>query len=169
MKNIIEIVQGDLLASDCTHILHQANTHCTMGAGIARLIANMYPEAQDADNRTVMGDPKKLGTFSRALCHNGLTIYNVYGQHRFNKNMRQTNYEAIYKGLEAVKEDIQLIPNRTGLKLGIPYMLSSGLAGGDWKIIRVMIDSIFGDVDYKVEIYALPQFFAGVKTEPLTY
>ena len=66
--------KGDLLESDCTVIMHQANCFKTMGAGIAKSIAEKYPEAHLADKSLPLSPTQRLGKFSYAKAEDGKTV-----------------------------------------------------------------------------------------------
>lgn len=125
-------------------IVHQANCFHTMGAGIAKQIAIQFPEAYKADCfDSIAGDRAKLGRFSYAqvLADPTRIVYNLYSQFTFGMG-RQTLYDPMVEGLEKIK--IHAISK--GLtKLGLPYNMGCTLGGGNWKIVRVIIDTIFKD------------------------
>ena len=131
-------VKGDLRASDADVIAHSANCFCTFGAGIARAIKQKYPEAYAVDCATRSGDRDKLGHFSKAELP-GITVYNLYSQYHYDSTTRQVHYEALYQSLRRMKQDLQTTDYQ---KLAIPF-LSSGLAGGDWNIVKAMVESVF--------------------------
>ena len=66
----MKTIKGDLikLALDGRFdvIIHGCNCYCTMGAGIAKAIKNIFPEAYDADCKTEKGSKPKLGSYSSA-------------------------------------------------------------------------------------------------------
>jgi len=139
----IENRQGDLLKQpDINVIVHIANLYHTFGAGIAKQIADKYPEAFEADKKTPHGNNSKLGSFSFAKTDDGKTVINGYAMEGLGVGKRQTNYEAIYRILDSKK----------ALVVGIPKFLGCGLAGGDWKIVNAMIESIFLDSKVKLVI-----------------
>ena len=138
---IIE-VNIDIVKQPVDALCHQANCFTTMGSGVAKRIREVYPEAYEVDCTTVKGDIKKLGTFSCVRTHDGKTVYNVYSQYTFGMEKRQTNYEAIYSGLSAVKSDMLVKNLKT---LAIPRNMGCVLGGGDWRIVDKMIDVIFED------------------------
>lgn len=144
---------GDLLKSDCTTILHQANCFSTMGAGIARGIAHLYPEAQLADKESLYTSEQKLGKFSLASVE-GVTIVNLYGQYNIGKGL-QTNYKALAEAL-----DLFLVTTNSGLvrdlnvnlkKVGVPHFIGCGLAGGDWKVVRKILED--ASLKHEIDIY----------------
>ena len=125
-------------------ILHQSNCFHTFGAGIAKQIRDTFPEAYEADKRnSIRGDRNKLGTFTYAqvLADPPRFVYNLYSQFTFGHG-RQTLYDSMVEGFEKVK--IHAISK--GLtKLGLPYRMGCTLGGGEWRIVRVIIDIIFED------------------------
>jgi O-acetyl-ADP-ribose deacetylase (regulator of RNase III) len=123
-------------------IAHQCNCFHTMGGGIARQISSRYPEALEADKDTPYGDKTKLGLFSVALVKGSKDklIYNVYGQHRYGTEKRHTSYDALVEGLARVQQDAQ----SNGLtKLGIPYNMGCKLGGGEWQIVKSIVEVTF--------------------------
>lgn len=130
-------------------IIHQANCFNTMGSGIARQIREKYPEAYEADCKTVAGDYKKLGTFSWVQTNDKkFYIYNCYSQYRYGTDTRHTNYEAIYNGLSIIKQhSIQ-----HGLKtISLPHSMGCVLGGGSWHVVSAIIEDIFDD--HSIDLY----------------
>jgi O-acetyl-ADP-ribose deacetylase (regulator of RNase III) len=145
---MIKNIDCNLLDADADVIAHCCNCFNTMGSGVARAIRDKYPEAYTADEATVKGDFKKLGTFSYAkvLTPNNRIKYvaNIYGQGTYGAGTRQVNYEAIYKGISALEEKLRKIADTNpDATIAFPYKMGSDLAGGDWRIINQMIEVIF--------------------------
>ena len=138
----------DLLAHSLDGFLHQANCFHTMGAGIALSIRNKYSELYKTDLQTRRGDISKLGTFSTVKCHDDKQGYNLYGQFNFGGWRRNTNYEAVYDGLELIR--IHAEENNI-LKLGLPKNMGCMLGGGSWRVVRAIIDDLF--IDWKNELH----------------
>ena len=83
----MKTVQGDLiklaLAGEFDTIIHGCNCQCTMGAGIARTMKVVFPEAFEADRATARAEHSKLGTTSHATVEregHRITIVNGYTQ-----------------------------------------------------------------------------------------
>src|SRR5215831_95482 len=98
----MKLVKGDLLklakegAFDV--IAHGCNCFCTMGAGIAKGVAIAFPEAYEADQRTLKGDRAKLGTCTSAdiaIGNGTLTVVNAYTQFDFRGRGVKVDYAAI--------------------------------------------------------------------------
>ena len=153
------------------NIAHSCNCQNVMGGGIAKQIKDRYPKAFEADTerwgneyndggnwRCQIGDYSKavIKTKFAHLTHGRLahtTIYNLYTQSGYSTERRQVNYEYFWKAMKAMQEDLLFIQHETGNPqvLGLPYGISCGLAGGNWKIIKAIIEDIF--LDSLIECY----------------
>ena len=72
-------------------------------------------------------------------------IYNLYTQDSIGFG-REVNYEALYRNLLLMRNSLNNDPNCV---LGLPYQMSSGLAGGRQEIVYAMIKTIFAtDASY---------------------
>lgn len=144
--NQIGFLHGNLLdfPYGITSIAHCCNTLNIMGAGIAKQIANRYPEAKKADDEAAKGGLNILGEFSFADVkiddeRNG-KIFNLYTQEEIGFG-REVNYEGLYRNLLLLRNRLNFLDEKC---LGIPYGMSSGLAGGSWKIVYAMIEHLYG-------------------------
>lgn len=144
---MIEFRDGDLLEqTDLDAIIHQCNCFGVMGAGIAKQIAKKYPCAVEADKRYLPGDRKKLGSYTCGVDKvTNLHIINLYGQFHYGIEKRQTDYDAVKRALLEVKEDYcsHYLFCQTPMKIGIPYNMGCGLAGGSWNVIEAMLKELF--------------------------
>lgn len=148
---------GDLLKSDCTTILHQANCFSTMGAGIAKSIAEMYPEAAAVDRYSEYSPDYKFGKFTYAVADNGVTVVNLYGQYdlgpletkyRTSDRMRMLSNALnffLFTAKSGFGNNIDLS------KIGVPYGMGCGLAGGDWDVVKQILEN--ASLNHKVDIY----------------
>ena len=141
---------ANLLEENLDGICHQTNCFHTMGAGIALRIKQKYPELFHADlNHGRRGDITRLGKFSTVKCHDDKQGYNMYGQYNYGLLARHTNYEAVYTGLVGIaRHAIQA----NVIRLGLPRNMGCKLGGGNWSIVRSMIDVVF-DPDSGIELY----------------
>lgn len=125
-------------------IVHGCNCHNAMGAGIARVIARAFPEAEAADKATTPGDPSKLGIYSSATVDcdgHALTIVNAYTQFGHARGRRNADYDAISAVFQAIAADFP------DARIGYP-LIGAGLAGGDWAEIAPRIDAALTDCDH---------------------
>lgn len=149
-------VKGDLLKmareGKFNVIVHGCNCFCRMGAGIAKQIADQFPEAYEIDKNTTAGDKAKLGKFTEltVMRHEiSFHIVNAYTQYRFDgrkKGEMDVDYDAIRGVMRKINTRF------SGLKVGYP-LIGAGLAGGDWNIISKIIDEELVDVDHTLVEY----------------
>lgn len=152
----MKTIQGDLiqlaLSGEFDVIIHGCNCHCSMGAGIARAIKTTFPEAYDADARTVAGDRTKLGTISYVtVMRNGhaITVVNGYTQFNFKGSGVLADYDAIRSVMAAVALLF------SGKRIGYPK-IGAGLAHGDWNSIASIIDEELHGEDHTLVELATP-------------
>lgn len=145
IKSDIFKVPSSLVTEDAA-LIHQCNCHVTFGSGIAKIIREKFPEAYEADKKTKHGDFRKMGSFSFAEIDNKeypniKWIINLYSQFETSGTKRCTNYEAFIEGISKIRDFMG-----KGTLL-IPFRIGSDRGGADWRIIRAMIESVFGDDD----------------------
>ena len=134
----MKVVKGDLLAladaGEFDIIMHGCNCFCVMGSGIARQIADRYPDAQLADQETVKGDAGKLGTYTIGMSGR-LVILNTYTQYSIALAPGDDVFE-----YTAFKRALDRICLRFGRwRIGLP-LIGMGLAGGNPERILPMIE-----------------------------
>lgn len=139
---IIEL-DCDLLEAPIKAIGHFCNCQHVMGGGIALRIRTDYPVAYKVDCvNTKQGDRSKMGTFSHAIADDGKYIINCYTQFYYGMDKRHTDYEAVYNSLFSVEKFLMSESVET---FGLPKNAGCRLGGGDWTIVRSIIDSIFNN------------------------
>lgn len=146
-----KVTQGDLVAlaeaRQFDVIGHGCNCLHSMGAGIAKSIAKRFPGAVASDLMTKHDDPSKLGTYSKShVAELDLTILNIYTQHRTWGPMPRVSYQAVENACRAIAKEF------AGQRLGLP-LIGSGLAGGDWLIIKEILGRELEAVDLTVVLY----------------
>jgi O-acetyl-ADP-ribose deacetylase (regulator of RNase III) len=150
----MKVIRGDLikLALDGQFdvIVHGCNCQCTMGAGIAKTIKDVFPEAYAADLRTTKGSREKLGAISAATVMRGrheLTVVNGYTQFNWPGPGVLVDYAAVRTVMKGVKARF---PAR---RIGYPK-IGAGLAKGDWTRIAEIIDAELADEDHTLVEYS---------------
>lgn len=147
-------------------LLHGCNCFHTMGSGIAKAIKDRYPEAYDADKRTVYGDYNKLGTVSYIRLENNVVvddshimtsphsvndtkykyIINCYTQYSYGTDMPHLNYPALEMCFDKIAS---IFPYCHKIIMG---KIGCVRAGGDWEVVSKIINKYFEDVT----VYELP-------------
>lgn len=130
-------------------MVHGCNCQCTMGAGVAKAIADRYPQVAEADKATKKGDLSKLGTIGLVEVPEGYVV-NMYTQGLYGVGQVQLDLSAVENGFANLYQHLK-DNNKLRSHILIPR-IGSGLAGGDWyKILRV-IASQMGDVSITVAL-----------------
>ena len=160
---MIEIVNGDLFKSDLPIIAHQTNCLGVMGAGIAKSIKNKWNNVfiqyknlctNVIDKHNLLGKIQLCATNDTPIKY----IVNLFGEYSFTKSVtpyenRHTDYNALRNALTVLKEKLVFLGFD---KVGIPYKLGCGLAGGDWEgVVYPMLQEIFNDNTITLYIYKL--------------
>jgi O-acetyl-ADP-ribose deacetylase (regulator of RNase III) len=125
----------DVIVSGC-------NCFHAMGGGIAKQLAEKYPQVEEADKQTKFGDRKKLGSYSVATAEVNDTLFvilNAYTQYKWSSGSDVFEYDAFQKFLNKIYLYIQTYKAGGKLSIGFP-MIGAGLAGGDWSRISKMIE-----------------------------
>lgn len=168
---MITYVKGDLISAflrnDVNILVHGCNCHCAMGAGIAKTIKKVFPEAYEADlvyDKRFENRSDKLGQFSFALVEryrhldyldapvdssywSRAYIINAYTQDTYWDRNRMLSYDAIRNIMRTLNERIH-----PTYKIGMP-LIGCGLAHGDWKIVSQILNEEF--LDREVFVYYL--------------
>lgn len=159
MKKYQEI-EGDLiklaLEGRFGVIAHGVNCFCTMGAGIAPQMARMFRVNEySLEDERYAGNINKLGQIEYETVgkfrNKTLFVVNAYTQYGFGKNHaggfdKPVDYEAITLCMRKINHDFK------GFHVGLPQ-IGCGLAGGDWTIVKGIIQRELIDCKVTVVIY----------------
>ena len=126
--NLIDMAE----AGDFDVIVQGCNCFNTMGAGIAREIAERYPMCAEIDRLTESGEYMKLGNWTE-FDQGTFLIVNAYTQ--YNMSTGKDAFEYVAFGLILQKLEHQFGDKR----IGLPY-IGMGLAGGRKNTIIGMIE-----------------------------
>jgi len=138
----------DLLASDCTVIAHQVNCQSKMGAGIALRISKLFPRAclpYFEDKRPVN---ERLGTCLIGHEPGNKKVAHLYGQLRYGRDKRYTDYDALHNALHSLAEQLQ-----QPFKLGLPLGMGCNNAGGDWNIVLQILEHVSNEHQINIHVY----------------
>lgn len=156
---MVKEIKEDIFKAKAQVMLHQANCFCRMEAGIARIIANKWPEVKKIDDWTGKGDRDKLGTISVVKINdeNYKLVINLYSQFEYWGRGIKTNYHALENALRLTinyldgrnknlsqEEQIKII--------AAPYKIGCGLAGGDWNTVKKILHNAFDKSNFTLLI-----------------
>ena len=150
-KKVLVEMKGDLLdlfdKGMFDAIGHGANCFCRMRSGIAGQIAQKFPGAVEADNKTVPGALNKLGNFTKWTHPDGQVLYNLYTQYNYGRdeNIVYVSYIGLRQAMEGMKAEL-LDQRRDGhfISVGFP-IIGCGLANGDWEIVKGIIEDVWNE------------------------
>lgn len=141
--NLIELAKN----GEFDIIVHGANCQNEMGAGIAKLIKQNFPQAYMADLKTTKSDKNKLGTITFAtIIPTNLIVVNAYIQYHYKGSGDKVDYDAFRTCMKLIAKKF---PRN---KIGMPK-IGSGLAGGDWNKIENIIKKELKDLDVTIVEY----------------
>jgi O-acetyl-ADP-ribose deacetylase (regulator of RNase III) len=129
-------------------IIHGCNCFHAMGGGIAKQLADKYPQVEETDRKTEFGDRNKLGSYSIAKLEvndNVFVVLNAYTQYKWSSGSDVFEYDAFQKFLNKISPYIQSYKGGGKINIGFPQ-IGAGLAGGDWSRISKMIEKFSEDV-----------------------
>jgi O-acetyl-ADP-ribose deacetylase (regulator of RNase III) len=149
-------------------IAHGCNCHSVMGAGLAPQMAKMFGCDQfemelwgstieklgNIDYTTfALTDvgPINLDDYEVHTHHHELIVVNAYTQYNYGKNhkdgsLRPADYEAITLCMRKMNSVFK------GKHIGLP-LIGAGLAGGDWEVIKNIIQTELVDCDITIVHY----------------
>lgn len=142
-----KIIKGDVFSPNITGheliICHQVNCKGVMGAGLAKQIRNQYPRLYDEYRQkclTTKNSEDLLGEVQFYYAYGeqsgkDFVIANIFGQDGYGRDRCYTNYDAIRKALNTVRQVATPLPARTLTTIRIPYGMGCGLAGGKWETV----------------------------------
>ena len=162
---MIHLQYGDLLESDADIIAHQVNCQGVMGSGVAKQIRNRFPQAYIWYRRTVMADynnrEKLLGTMQYVLIQQTPPKYiaNLFGQYDYGSMGGRTEPFTSYSSLKSAllqlsefADNLSAVLNRK-VKIALPFKIGCARGGGDWEIVKNIINETLSDQD--VTLYQL--------------
>lgn len=153
-SRIYREVEGDLIKlfqeGEFDAIVHGCNCQNIMGAGIAKSLADAYPDLLKIDKEYMIsvGDIHRLGNFTKLTIRNGdpnkvQWIINAYTQYNPGKDLD-------YNALELILKKINFLFK--GERIGLP-LIGCGIAGGNWNVVKKIVQRQLKDCDVTVVHY----------------
>ena len=135
-------------------IAHGCNCFCTMKRGIAPQMAKAFGcDRYVLESEMYKGDINKLGQIDYKAkvielepINKLLVVVNAYTQYHWSTETKPFDYEAFTLCMRKMNHTFK------GKHIGLPQ-IGSHLAGGDWSLIRPIIEKELKDCDVTVVIY----------------
>ena len=150
---VIVETTGDLFTTDAQYIAHGCNAQGVMGSGVAKIVRERYPKAylDYVDFHENFGF--NLGFCQFVDIDESRTIINIISQDNFGTRERQVSYDAIDSAWGNIQKVLIARHGRENLDkivVAIP-MIGAGLGGGNWNIIKTIIQE--SPVDFVTKVY----------------
>ena len=152
---IIEI-KGDVRDTDCKLIAHGVNCQGVMGSGVARALFEKWPRVKDMyhdyfnEFNAGPNGENFLGSIDVfPVGDNGMYVANCFTQQYYGGGDRQyVDYQAVLECMEGLRQ----VCDDFGLtEIAMPK-IGCGLAGGDWNMVKSILDYVFEDITVKVYV-----------------
>lgn len=157
---MIKTINKDILTVDKGVIVHSVNCIGAMG-GLAGAIGQKWPIVKNEYIELITANRKQLwkllGTYQTVSVGENLRVLNVFGQYDIGGGYyagRKTEYGTLLNALKSVAntefpKDKQTIENLIDDEIDyiediyIPFQIGCGLGGGNWKIVKDIIEESF--------------------------
>ena len=155
----MKTVNGDLIEmaknGKFDVIVHGCNCKGVMGAGIAKQIKqlsdvnfrNYHLMCSTRSDKDLLGDILVYNHDTVTDCM--FDIVNAFTQLKFGVDERQVSYDAVDSCFEKIKNRYSPFSN---IRIGFP-MIGAGLGGGNWEIIKMIIESHMKDLDATLVVF----------------
>lgn len=143
-KTHMKYINKDITTVESGVIFHCVNCQNVMGAGVAKAISDKYPivkqKYHQLCNKYIGREWQLLGFDQLVYVSGDLGVVNLFGQYGYGRTGKHVEYAALMKGLYEASRSLF-----TFNEFYFPYGFASGLAGGDWEIVKVIIKEYFPD------------------------
>lgn len=151
----MKFVKGNILDAKHGIIAHQVNCRLVMASGLAKQIRKKYPIVY-TEYRNVMGSAPfetRLGKCQLVYVSPNFYVANLFGQLNYGRGKQHTDYNALALSLASLQQwRNNYYPDKNQMPLYLPSYIGCGLGGGDWNIVKGIIENTVPDA-YIVRYY----------------
>ena len=150
---------GNIVTGDYPIFCQQVNCKGVMGAGLAKQIRDKYPSVY-LDYKELCNNHEGSLLGHIQLVHqsgvNSRICVNMFAQDRYGRDQRYTDYKAFKNCLNTLAKSLESYSAKGHYnRVAFPYGIGCGLAGGDWYIIKGMLEDFSNQVKQEVVIVSL--------------
>lgn len=135
-------LQGNILDAKHGIVCQQVNCMLAMGAGLAKQIRSKWPHVYTEYRSLVAMKPTyRLGK-CQIVCivKKELYVANLFGQYNYApRGTQHTNYDALTQAIRELNSWHKEFCHPE-FPIWIPYKMGCGLAGGDWEIVKSILN-----------------------------
>lgn len=132
----LQTIEGNILDITEGVICHQVNCRGVMGAGIAKSIANKYPDVLYEYKAHVAKTRSECLGYCQVVGTEGPWVANIFGQVGYGRQGRFTNYGAVANAFM----ELAFAFEERDWPIYVPYQMGCGLAGASWEIYSEIIE-----------------------------
>lgn len=134
------------------HIVNDATPN--WGAGFALAVAKRYPQASHDFRDWIESDRThlSLGRSHLSILSDKLGIFHMVAQHGYG---RSTKPLIRYNALEHCLQSLVAVAKKNSASVHMPR-IGTGHAGGNWSVIRELIEEILITANIRVTVYTIP-------------
>lgn len=136
----MKVEKGNILDVENGIICHQVNCQGKMGAGLAKGIRIHFPQAYRDYIHIHNTEGLEIGMLYISDIDENLRIAHLAAQNKYGKRGRYTDYKAFRNCLKHLKKYVK---NEGIENVYFPYKIGCGYGGGDWNIVKAMIEKYF--------------------------
>lgn len=142
-------VVGALFSGEVKYILHVCNNKGVMGSGVAKEIKERIPKAFEAY--------KQASDYSMGSVTNAEGVFNLVAQNGYGKGVKHLNYGALAQSINRAFQIIHIThyPPQTQAVVGVPYGMGAVRAGGDWEVVKELLEFFADKYRIKLVYYKL--------------
>ncbi|MEE1302742.1 MAG: macro domain-containing protein [Bacteroidales bacterium] len=144
----------DIFESGADIICHQVNCQGVMGSGVAKQVREKYPPVYRAykewcdkeEPEELLGKSQfvpLMNLWQQPKEDELLGIINIFGQLDYGYGKCHTDYDALKHAFERINLFIHLFEYQP--IIAFPYKFGCARGGGDWNVVRGMIEEAFQD------------------------
>lgn len=156
--DVVEVARRVAKATGCEVLLpHVCNDRGVMGAGVARRLADEFPDVDQEYRRVCRDHDNALGKVVTEHVEPHLYVMNMICQSGFHDGtLPPLRYGALVHCMEEVWH-LGASHNEMGVRAAIVCpKFGAGLAGGNWEVINSLITEIWSERKFAVVICNYP-------------
>ena len=155
---MIIIKNGNLLEHDGKFIGHQVNCQGVMGGGVAKQIKNKWYNVYESYSSLCKNTQTSLlGKSQYLITDDDKVIFNLFGQDFYGTDKRYTDYDALSDAVCEALGYVKFynIARNKHEPLALPYLIGCGLAGGDWYVVKKILEDLSYTFNVDIILYKL--------------
>lgn len=137
-RSMISYTTYDIFLISSGIIFHSCNNRGAMGKGFAKQVRDIFPKTYARYKCECRLHKLALGDVIWSIEGDGIVIANLIGQNGYGDDgLKRVSYEAIKKGFT----ETCIVAKETKTNIHMPK-IGSGLGGGNWQTIEIIIKTI---------------------------